>query len=166
MRTPPRKSPAGGRGLGNSTCPGRSGRRDYSASVLPASARFDSVGLLLPSMRDASAIAAAIIISGALDIELKNSRADGWSLYRGWRLYQGKWFAVHGRKTRRMAGHDMEAWLFHLLAKCVVVDRAGRMRPFNTRRANVRAVRCAMGRALTVCEDPMRELTVTGVSRG
>jgi hypothetical protein len=163
MSKPQRKSPAGRRGLGNSTCLGR--RDDYTATALPASVRFDSDGLVLPcprrvlNPRDADAVSAAIIASGALDDDPTDSRPNGW------RLYRGKWFGEYGGKTYRTSHCDVDTWLHCLLSKCIVIDRAGRMRPFLVLGANVRAVRCALGRALTVHVDPMRELAAVGDDR-
>lgn len=158
MNSPPRKSPTAAWGLENNFRLGR--HEDNTALALPASARFDRDGLVLPSLRDADAVATAIIASGVLDRDTIFGRLNGW------RLYQGKWYAECGGKIRRTPRADMDTWLSCLLYKCVVVSRGGRLRPFNARRASVSAVRCALGRALTVCDDPMRELVAAGGDRG
>jgi len=153
----PRKSPAAARGLDDNFRLGRP--EDNTALALPASARFDCDGLVLPSLRDADAVAAAIIASGVLDRDSIFGRLNGW------RLYRGKWYAACGGKIRRTPRADMDTWLSCLLFKCVVVSGGGHLRPFNPLRVRVRAVRCALGRALTVCDDPMRELAAAGGDR-
>lgn len=160
MNSPSRKSPAAARGLGSSICNG--GRPDHlrlknsNPFALPASARFDCDGLVLPRLRDADAVAAAIVASGAID------RDSIWGGLNGWRFYQGKWYAARGGEIRQTPRFDMDAWVCHLLLKCLVVNRAGRVQFSNPRQANVRAVRCALGRALTVCDDPTRKLVAVG----
>lgn len=158
MKRPPRKSPAGRRGSKSNFRLGRQVER--SAFALPASARFDPDGLVLPRTKDADAVAAAIIASGAVNRDSIFGRLNGW------RLYKGEWYAQCGGKFHRMSKADMDAWLYHLLLKCVVVTRAGRLRPFSVRQASLRAVRCAMGRALTTCEDPMLALPAVAVTHG
>lgn len=158
MSAPPRKSPAGRRGSKNNFRLGRQVER--SAFAPPASARFDPDGLMLPHAKNADAVAAAIIASGAVNRDSIFGRLNGWQLYRG------MWYARSGSKFHRASRDDMDAWVYHLLLKCVVVTRAGRLRPFLVRQASVRAVRCALGRALMVCEDPMQELPAVVVNHG
>ncbi len=152
MSKPKRTSPAGRRGLGkNTTCPGR--RADYTVPALPASARFDSDGLLIPCPRsmltanDADAVAAVIKGCGLLNDDPSNSCPYGW------RTYRRKWFVAYRGKTYRASRDDVNAWLSELLSKCLTVDCAGRLRPFLVLRVNVSAVRCSLGRALAVRED-------------
>lgn len=158
MSTRPKESPAGRRGLENSTCPG--GREDYTAPEDPASAKFGSNSLLLGRMSDAEGTANVIVASGSLD------SATAYSRLHHFRFYRGKWFADYDGVTYHISKYDVDARLHNLLSKCLVVDRGGRLRPFNLRRSNVSAVRCAMSRALTVCEDPVRELAAVGGDHG
>ena len=163
MNSPPRKRPTRSWALGFSTCngarPDRLRPENSNPSSCAASARFDCDGLVLPRMRGADAVAAAIIASGALD------RDSIWGHLTGWRLYRRKWYAARGGTFHQVPVHDMQAWLFQLLLKCVLVSRGGRLRPFVTNQRNVRAVRCALGRALTVCDDPTRKLAAVGGER-
>ena len=121
--------------------------------ALPASARFDSDGLLFPCPRsmltpkDADAVAAVIKACGVLNDAPSNSR-----LY-GWRSYRRKWFVEYRGKTYRASRDDVNAWLFELLSKCLTVDHTGRLRPFLVLRVNVSAVRWSLGRALAVRKD-------------
>lgn len=158
MNNPQRKSPAGRRGLENSTCP--RGREDYSATERSASAKFGSNSLLLGRMSDAEGTAHVIVASGSLDSYSTDSRLHHF------RVYRGKWFADYKGATYRISKCDVDARLHIVLSRCLVVDRAGRLRPFNLRQSNVSAVRCAMARTLTVCEDPMLELAAAGGDRG
>lgn len=163
MNSPPRKRPTRSWALGfsihNGARPDHLRPKNSNPSSCAASARFDCDGLVLPRMRDADAVAAAIIASGAID---RDSIFGGLN---GWRFYQGKWYAARGSTFHQVPVHDMQAWLFRLLLKCVLVNRAGRLRPFVTNQRNVCAVRCALGRALTVCDDPTRKLAVVGGER-
>jgi hypothetical protein len=111
-------------------------------------------------MSDAEGTANVIVASGSLD------SATAYSRLHHFRFYRGKWFADYDGVTYHISKYDVDARLHNLLSKCLVVDRGGRLRPFNLRRSNVSAVRCAMSRALTVCEDPVRELAAVGGDHG
>jgi hypothetical protein len=157
MSTPPKKSSAHERSKNSIS---HLDREDYTATSFPASAKFGSGGLILPRERDASGAAQVIVASGPLD------SATAYSRLHHFRFYRGKWFADCDGATYRISKYDVDARLHNLLSKCLVVDRAGRLRPFNLRRSNVSTVRCAMSRALTVCEEPMRELAAAGGNHG
>jgi hypothetical protein len=156
MSKPRRKAQLRRLGLGSRSCPG--GRRDSTAIGPPASLNVDSGSLVLPCRRrtldakDADAVAAVLMASGMLNQGFANGRL------KGWQFYHGKWYVKRDGKTVWGCREDLSMYLHRLLRSCVLVDRAGRLRPFHPVRANIDAVRRALRRALTVHEDPMRAL--------
>jgi hypothetical protein len=158
MSASPKKRPAGQRASENNFRLG--GRVNYTATVPPASRNFDSGSFVLPCRRrtldakDADAVAAVLMASGMLNQGFANGRL------KGWQFYHGKWYVKRDGKTVCGCREDLSMYLHRLLQRCVLVDRAGRLRPFHPNRANIDAVRRALRRALTVHEDPMLSLPV------
>ncbi|WP_449428814.1 hypothetical protein [Rhodanobacter umsongensis] len=145
MSPPKRKSPAGRRGLENSICLG--GRENYSAFLPPASARFDSDGLVLPNPRKGGQYIAKLLVeSGAL--------AAAFAEVGDNLLHTGSHWYVHrdGQRSQLPRG-SFKYHLHQLLSRCIFVNRAGQLCAFPATRSRVGEIAWQLKMMLHVVSD-------------
>lgn len=129
MSTPKRTRPAGRQASRESSCLG--GRRNSTPILPPASARFDTAGLVLPNPRKgAQSIAKLLVESGALEKAFSEMGDDLLHTERHWYVHRDG-------ARRQLPRGSFTCHLFQLLVRCVFVNRAGELCPFPTTRSRV-----------------------------
>lgn len=132
MSTPKRTKPAGRQASWESSCLG--GRENYSAFLPPASARFDSAGLVLPNPRKGLRYIARILVeSGALERAFADLGDDLLHTERHWYVHRDG-------ERQQLSRASFKYHLHQILSRCVFVNRAGELCPFPTTRCRVSAL--------------------------